>query len=90
MSSDLLGLLFLFALIYFWLLGAIRPMDVTLPLGIGSSYLMDSANWMILYGSNVVKLSGNKAVMIGYGTAQVQAFKSNGSVLGVYTFVVNR
>ncbi|KSU86085.1 MULTISPECIES: hypothetical protein [Priestia] len=65
-------------------------MDVTLPLGIGSSYLMDSANWMILYGSNVVKLSGNKAVMIGYGTAQVQAFKSNGSVLGVYTFVVNR
>lgn len=68
----------------------IRPMDVTLPLAIGSAYFMDGSNWLLLYGSNVVSLSGNKATMIGYGTAQVQAFKSNGAVLGVYTFVVQR
>lgn len=70
--------------------GLIRPMDVTLPLGIGSNYYMEGSNWLLLYGSNVVSLSGNKATMIGYGTAQVQAFKSNGAVLGVYTFVVKR
>lgn len=64
--------------------------DQTVPLGIGSTYYMSGANWMILYGSNVVSLSGNKATMIGYGTAQVQAFKANGAALGVYTFVVQR
>jgi len=68
----------------------ISPMDQTVPLGIGSTYLMEGSNWMILYGSNVVSLSGNKVTIIGYGTAQVQAFKSNGAPLGVYTFVVKR
>lgn len=70
--------------------GLIRPLDITLPLGIGSTYYMEGSNWLLLYGSNVVHLSGNKATMIGYGTAQVQAFKSNGAVLGVYAFVVQR
>lgn len=64
--------------------------DQTLPLGLGSTYYMSGENWLILYGTNVVSLSGNKATMIGYGTAQVQAFKSNGAVLGVYTFIVKR
>ncbi|ALP37307.1 hypothetical protein ASL14_15005 [Paenibacillus sp. IHB B 3084] len=60
------------------------------PLGMGSEYYMDGSNWMILYGSNVVSLSGNKVTIIGYGTAQVKAFKSNGAELGVYTFIVKR
>lgn len=70
--------------------GTISTRDQTVPLGIGSQYYMQGDNWMILYGSNVVSLSGNKATMIGYGTAQVQAYKSNGAPLGVYTFVVKR
>ncbi|MEK5550903.1 hypothetical protein [Paenibacillus sp. FSL L8-0689] len=61
-----------------------------LKLGIGSSYAMEGSNWMILYGSDVVELHGNKAKMIGYGTAQVAAYKSNGDKLGVYTFDVRR
>ncbi|MEK5261899.1 MULTISPECIES: hypothetical protein [Paenibacillus] len=61
-----------------------------LRLGIGSSYAMEGSNWMILYGSDVVELHGNKAKMIGYGTAQVAAYKSNGDKLGVYTFDVRR
>ncbi|MGW8958214.1 hypothetical protein [Paenibacillus sp. NPDC055715] len=59
-------------------------------LGMGSEYYMDGSNWMLLYGSNVVSLSGNKVTIIGYGTAQVKAFKSNGAELGVYTFIVKR
>lgn len=51
---------------------------------------MEGSNWMILYGSDVVELHGNKAKMIGYGTAQVAAYKSNGDKLGVYTFDVRR
>ncbi|KJD44794.1 hypothetical protein ACIFQM_14525 [Paenibacillus sp. NRS-1782] len=61
-----------------------------LRLGIGSTYKMEGSNWMILYGSDVVELHGNKAKMIGYGTAQVAAYKSNGDKLGVYTFKVER
>ena len=51
---------------------------------------MQGSNWKLLYGSNVISLSGNKVTVIGYGTAQVQAFKSNGATLGVYTFEVKR
>ncbi|WP_226000480.1 hypothetical protein [Paenibacillus sp. BJ-4] len=51
---------------------------------------MEGSNWMILYGSDVVELHDYKAKMIGYGTAQVEAFKSNGDKLGVYTFKVRR
>ncbi|MBP1308099.1 hypothetical protein JOD82_001114 [Paenibacillus sp. 1182] len=68
----------------------ITKQDTTLKLGIGSSYAMEGSNWMILYGSDVVELHGNKAKMIGYGSAQVEAFKSNGDKLGVYTFKVER
>lgn len=73
----------------------ITPRDQEVPLGMGSTYYMQGSNWMLLYGSNVISLSGNslsgnKVTVIGYGTAQVQAFKSNGAPLGVYTFVVKR
>ena len=67
-----------------------KPLDQTLPLGVGSVYYLSGSSWVILYGSNVVSLSGNKATMIGVGTAQVKAFKSNGDTLGVYTFVVSK
>jgi len=68
----------------------ITPRDQEVPLGMGSTYYMQGSNWMLLYGSNVISFSGNKVTVIGYGTAQVQAFKSNGAPLGVYTFVVKR
>lgn len=68
----------------------ITKQDEEVPLGIGSVYKMSGSNWMILYGSDVVELHGNKAKMIGYGTAQVAAYKSNGDKLGVYTFIVKR
>jgi hypothetical protein len=64
--------------------------DTEVRLGMGSEYYMEGSNWMILYGSNVIKLTGNKATVIGYGTAQVEAYKSNGAKLGVYTFIVKR
>ncbi|MDO7907672.1 hypothetical protein Q5741_14775 [Paenibacillus sp. JX-17] len=68
----------------------IQLYDTTIPLTVGSSYLMSGDAWIILYGENVVQLTGNKATMINPGTAQVKAFKSNGALLGVYTFRVTR
>jgi len=56
--------------------------------GLGGRFGMNGSSWRILQGSNVVRLSGNDAIMIGYGTAQVQAYKANGQPLGVYTFTV--
>ncbi|MBM7566148.1 hypothetical protein [Paenibacillus sacheonensis] len=69
--------------------GQIQAYDQTVPLSTGSSYFMSGSSWVILSGSNVVSLSGNKATMIAVGTAQVKAFKANGDVLGIYTFVVS-
>ncbi|AOK90099.1 MULTISPECIES: hypothetical protein [Paenibacillus] len=68
----------------------IKLQDTEVPLGMGSDFYMEGSNWMLLYGSNVIKLTGNKATVIGYGTAQVAAYKSNGDKLGVYTFIVKR
>lgn len=56
--------------------------------GLGARVSMSCSSWRILQGSNVVSLSGSYAVMIGYGVAQVQAYKANGQPLGVYTFTV--
>ncbi|WP_046212444.1 hypothetical protein [Paenibacillus wulumuqiensis] len=56
--------------------------------GLGGRFPMSGSSWRILQGSNVVSLSGSYAVMIGYGTAKVQAYKANGHPLGVYTFTV--
>ncbi|KWX69495.1 hypothetical protein AMQ84_31445 [Paenibacillus riograndensis] len=68
----------------------ITPMDTTIHTTVGSEIIMTGSDFNILYGSNVVSLSGSKATMIGEGTAQVAAYKSNGQLNGVYTFVVTR
>lgn len=69
--------------------GGIQPYDQTLTLVTGNTYFMSGNSWLLLNGSNVVSLSGSKATMIGVGTAQVRAYKANGDILGVYTFVVS-
>ncbi|WP_458120682.1 hypothetical protein [Paenibacillus sp. Z6-24] len=56
--------------------------------GLGGRFGMNGSSWRILQGSDVVRLSGSDVIMIGYGTAQVQAYKANGRPLGVYTFIV--
>ncbi|MBY0120048.1 hypothetical protein MHB43_29870 [Paenibacillus sp. FSL H8-0317] len=68
----------------------ITPMDTTIRTTVGSDFFMTGSSFTILYGSNVVSLSGGKATMIGEGTAQVAAYKSNGALNGVYTFVVTK
>ncbi|MDA1762353.1 hypothetical protein PDK32_18955 [Bacillus cereus] len=68
----------------------VQPRDTTVSLGLNSTYYMTGSRFSILYGSNVVSLSGNKVTTIGEGTAQVAAYKSNGDLSGVYTFVVKR
>lgn len=47
---------------------------------------MQGTHWLILYGNNVIRLVRNKTIMINTGTAQVKAFKSNGALLGTYSF----
>jgi len=51
---------------------------------------MQGTHWYVLYGNNVVRLVGNKAIMINTGTTQVKAFKSNGAQPGTYYFEVKR
>jgi len=51
---------------------------------------MQGTHWLVLYGNNVVRLVGNKAIMINTGTTQVKAFKSNGAQPGTYYFEVKR
>ncbi|MCR6850514.1 hypothetical protein [Bacillus sp. IBL03825] len=68
----------------------VQPRDTTATLGLDSTYYMTGSRFSILYGSNVVSLSGNKVTTIGEGTAQVAAYKANGDLNGVYTFVVKR
>lgn len=53
-------------------------------------YAIQGTHWLVLYGNNVVRLVGNKTIMINTGTAQVKAFKSNGALLGTYYFEVKR
>ncbi|MDT3425275.1 hypothetical protein J2Z22_000791 [Paenibacillus forsythiae] len=58
--------------------------NVTL-VGLGQKYPMTSGtNWLIWSGSTVVKLSGNLIISIGYGHAQVGAYKGDGTLLGWY------
>ncbi|WP_149095608.1 hypothetical protein [Paenibacillus terrae] len=58
--------------------------------GLGAKIEMSGSNWLIWEGSNVVKLNGNVAVVIGYGHAEIHAYKSNGDLLGKYIIDVKR
>lgn len=68
----------------------IQTRDATVPLFVGNKYEMKGSHHLLLYGSNAIDLKGNLAIGKNVGTAQVKAFKSNGDVLGVYTFDVKR
>lgn len=68
----------------------VQPRDTTVTLGLDSTYYMTGSRFSILYGSNVVSITGSKVTTIGEGTAQVAAYKANGTLNGVYTFVVKR
>lgn len=68
----------------------IQTRDAEVPLFVGNKYEMKGSHHLLLYGSNAIDLKGNLAIGKNVGSAQVKAFKSNGDVLGVYTFNVKR
>ncbi|MFD1909810.1 hypothetical protein ACFTAO_02260 [Paenibacillus rhizoplanae] len=70
----------------------IHTMDQNVQLiGLGQKYAMQSgSNWLIWSGSTIVKLDGNKIISIGYGSAQVGAYKGDGTLLGWYFVEVVR
>lgn len=68
----------------------IQTRDAEVPLFVGNKYEMKGSHHLLLYGSNAIDLKGNLAIGKNVGTAQVKAFKSNGDVLGIYTFIVKR
>lgn len=70
--------------------GSISTLDQNIQTFVGSKITMNGDYWAISKGQNVVRLEGNVAIMINTGKAVVQAYKSNGSLLGVYYFEVIR
>ncbi len=68
----------------------IQPRDATHEIFVGQPFKMQGTHHLLLYGMNAIELKGNLAIGKNVGTAQVKAFKSDGSVLGVFTFVVIR
>ena len=70
--------------------GPIDAQNTTVRTYVGSKIDMVGAYFAISEGERFIRISGITAYMLAPGTAVVQAYKSNGTLNGVYTFEIAR